>query len=134
MRLACFVLGLLLKVSAFYLFNQNFALLDVVKTNDHRWLAHHLLQAVQGRWTIIIDAGSSGSRVHVYEVGRSASGLAQLTHPASLKVSPGLSAFAEAPQYAGQSLLPLLSFAALQVSRHAKEASYLKRSSSTACP
>ena len=78
---------------------------------------HHLLQAVQGRWTIIIDAGSSGSRVHVYELGRSASGLPQLTHPASLKVSPGLSAFAEAPEHAGQSLLPLVSFAARQVSR-----------------
>jgi len=61
----------------------------------------------------MIDAGSSGCRVHVYRYGK----LGNLDGPLyllpkhiSMKVKPGLSSFATNPTSAGKSLAPLVTF------------------------
>ena len=66
----------------------------------------------------MIDAGSSGCRVHVYRYGKvgSAEGpLYLLPKHVSLKVKPGLSSFAEDPSKAGESLRGLVDFVKTQV-------------------
>lgn len=67
---------------------------------------------------VIIDAGSTGSRVHVLAY-RSTAGLPQLdwARMASMKATPGLSSFAAHPRGAGLSLAPLLEFARRRVPR-----------------
>ncbi len=67
---------------------------------------------------IIIDAGSSGSRIHVFEYAPGGLipavdlvGLESL----SLKKAPGLSSFADNPDIAGESLKDLLKFAKQKV-------------------
>ena len=77
----------------------------------------------QGDWlgnvwqsTVIIDAGSTGSRIHIYQYKVSKTGLALVQQPvSSLKVTPGLSAYAEQPENVGESLTPLLEYAYKQV-------------------
>ncbi|CAD6265382.1 unnamed protein product [Miscanthus lutarioriparius] len=61
---------------------------------------------------VIIDAGSTGSRVHVIAY-RATAGLPQLdwARTASMKATPGLSSFAADPRGAGLSLAPLVEFA-----------------------
>jgi apyrase len=70
-------------------------------------------------YAVMIDAGSSGSRVHVYNYNPpAAAGMyASVRLPeARMKVSPGLSSFAAAHgRGAGDSLVPLLEFAKQQV-------------------
>nr|CAB3483057.1 unnamed protein product [Digitaria exilis] len=74
------------------------------------------------RYGVIIDAGSTGSRVHVIAyragAGRGAA-FPQLdwAHTASLKANPGLSSFAADPRGAGLSLAPLVDFARRRVPR-----------------
>lgn len=66
----------------------------------------------------MIDAGSSGCRVHVYRYGKvgSAEGpLYLLPKHVSLKVKPGLSSFAKDPSKAGESLRGLVDFVKTQV-------------------
>ncbi|KAJ1268583.1 hypothetical protein BS78_07G146500 [Paspalum vaginatum] len=67
---------------------------------------------------VIIDAGSTGSRVHVIAY-RAAAGLLQLdwSRTASMKATPGLSSFAADPSGAGLSLAPLVEFARRRVPR-----------------
>lgn len=68
------------------------------------------------RQCIIIDAGSTGSRVHVYEGVPVREGLPRMSHPhPQLKQEPGLGVFSGQPHEAGPSLLPLITFAASQV-------------------
>uniref|UniRef100_A0ACD6AHJ3 Uncharacterized protein n=1 Tax=Avena sativa TaxID=4498 RepID=A0ACD6AHJ3_AVESA len=64
---------------------------------------------------VVIDAGSTGSRVHV--IAYHAGPLPQLdwTHTASLKATPGLSSFAADPGSAGLSIAPLVEFARRRV-------------------
>ncbi|XP_071736500.1 probable apyrase 6 [Rutidosis leptorrhynchoides] len=70
--------------------------------------------SVTKRYRIVIDGGSTGSRIHVFEYlikngapGFDKKGLGL----GSLKVSPGLSAFMDDPNGAGESVLELLEFA-----------------------
>lgn len=77
------------------------------------------------RYGVVIDCGSSGSRVYVYFWPKHDAGskdLLQIQHvidkdlkPAIKKVTPGLSSFAEKPSEASDHLKPLLSFAAERV-------------------
>ena len=66
--------------------------------------------------TVIIDAGSTGSRIHIYQYKASRAGLAVVQQPvSSLKVTPGLSDYAGQPENVGLSLGPLLEYAYKQV-------------------
>ncbi|MDE0980277.1 MAG: hypothetical protein OSA78_09805 [Flavobacteriales bacterium] len=58
-------------------------------------------------YIVVIDAGSSGSRAHVFHAS---GGLVDPKHE-SLKTKPGLSSYATVPSDAGRSLEPLMEFA-----------------------
>ena len=63
---------------------------------------------------IVFDAGSSGSRIHVYKWKTGGGGPKDqfdLVEDDILKIKPGLSAYKEKPSEAGSSLLPLLEHA-----------------------
>lgn len=71
------------------------------------------MQATQLRHIIILDAGSTGTRVHVFHYSadaRSSYAVLKLPEP-KLKIEPGLSSFADNAAGAGASLHPLLAFA-----------------------
>jgi Golgi nucleoside diphosphatase len=64
-------------------------------------------------YAIVVDAGSSGSRAHVYRYGKldsSTGNLYVLPKHSSYKVKPGLSSFASSPNSAGPALEPLIDF------------------------
>ena len=65
------------------------------------------------KYLLVIDAGSSGSRLHVYNYDKARPGvLPQISLPnPTFKVEPGLSHHAGTPTGAGKSLQPLLEFA-----------------------
>ncbi|KAJ3366597.1 Golgi apyrase [Allomyces arbusculus] len=70
------------------------------------------------QYAIVIDAGSSGSRVQVFSLQPSKHGLPEFgraMHPSfhdwQLKTEPGVSSFADHPHDVGSSLAPLLKFA-----------------------
>ncbi len=65
------------------------------------------------QYVVMIDAGSSGSRVHVYKYTyREGSVLPEFELPSkTLKLTPGLSSFDKDPAAAGSSLTGLLEFA-----------------------
>ena len=69
-------------------------------------------------FAVLIDAGSSGSRIHVFEI-HSDDSIGEIPNlrlpPHKLKIEPGLSSFASNPSAAGASLEPLLSFARSKV-------------------
>ncbi|XP_062191893.1 probable apyrase 6 isoform X2 [Phragmites australis] len=70
---------------------------------------------------VVIDAGSTGSRVHVIAyraaAGRDALPRLDWARTDSLKATPGLSSFAADPRGAGLSLAPLVEFARRRVPR-----------------
>eukprot|EP00246_Nothoceros_aenigmaticus_P009008 TRINITY_DN2428_c0_g2_i1.p1 TRINITY_DN2428_c0_g2~~TRINITY_DN2428_c0_g2_i1.p1 ORF type:complete len:519 (+),score=72.59 TRINITY_DN2428_c0_g2_i1:415-1971(+) len=72
----------------------------------------YTLQKVRNRFGIVIDAGSSGSRLHIYKY-RFDGHIPQvdLNYSVSRKVSPGLSSFAPEPDSAGDSLFELVKLA-----------------------
>lgn len=81
-----------------------------------------VLAGLQPEWVsyvVIIDAGSSGSRVHVvpFQGSGNASVLPAILPQkmSSLKIRPGLSTLEHAPGAAGRSLEPLLEFAKMKV-------------------
>lgn len=59
------------------------------------------------RYAIVLDAGSTGSRVHVFKFEQSASGL-KLISDTFEQLKPGLSSYADDPQAAANSLKPLM--------------------------
>ena len=75
--------------------------------------ALHALDPQQFSYVVVIDAGSSGCRAHVYRYGKlgSISGpLYILPQHDSKKLKPGLSSFAGQPELAGPSLSSLIQF------------------------
>lgn len=67
---------------------------------------------------IVFDAGSSGTRIHVYTWqtgGGGAKNDFDLVSDDLLKIKPGLSAFKDTPAKAGASLAPLIEFAKAKV-------------------
>lgn len=71
------------------------------------------------QYAVVIDAGSSGSRVHVYSHTRDAgSRFPTVDLPdLQMKIQPGLSAYAPTGEGAGESLWPLVEFAKQYVGR-----------------
>lgn len=67
------------------------------------------------RYGIVIDGGSTGSRIHVFGYGLDGANSAVFDFGkdglASLRVNPGLSSYAEDPKAAGGSLKELIEFA-----------------------
>ena len=86
-------------------------------------------------FSIVIDAGSSGSRVHVYKLDwtESKGSQGQIIFPKlelpeqKLKTKPGLSTFAQNPSLAGESLVDLVRFAENHIpsALHSKTPVYL---------
>ncbi|KAG1664187.1 hypothetical protein FOA52_011365 [Chlamydomonas sp. UWO 241] len=78
-------------------------------------MAHHAT-----RYAVYIDAGSSGTRVHVFaytSVPWPHYLVLQLPEP-SMRTEPGLSSYGHSPWEAGRSLLPLLEYAHDKVPQH----------------
>ncbi|GBF96232.1 hypothetical protein Rsub_08777 [Raphidocelis subcapitata] len=71
-----------------------------------------LLEGEQAVHSVVIDAGSTGSRVSVYRFARGAGGALRLLNATFSAVKPGLSSYADAPSAAAASLRPLLEAAA----------------------
>lgn len=62
-------------------------------------------------YAIMIDAGSTGSRLHLYHFRQCQNSLPQLIKEDFYSLQPGLSAFAHSPLEAAQSLAPMLNSA-----------------------
>jgi apyrase len=62
------------------------------------------------RYAIVIDAGSTGSRVHIFKFTEKGGNL-QLQYDKFDQLKPGLSSFADDPPKAAESLAPLLKLA-----------------------
>ena len=63
------------------------------------------------RYAIVIDAGSTGSRIHIFQFLEGAGGALQLQFDKFNQLQPGLSSYAEEPPKAAKSLEPLLALA-----------------------
>ena len=63
------------------------------------------------RWAVVIDAGSTGSRVHIFKFLTVASGNLELQFDKFEQLKPGLSSFADDPAGAAKSLKPLIDLA-----------------------
>ena len=71
-------------------------------------------RVVHYRYGIVFDAGSSGSRIHVYTYRTGAAPPLEqfdLVHDDLVKITPGLSSFKDKPADAGASLQPLIDHA-----------------------
>lgn len=79
------------------------------------FLYHNSRDPIEPRYRVVIDGGSTGSRIHVFEYvikdGAPVFDFSGKKGLGSMRVSPGLSAFAEDPMGAGESVLELLEFA-----------------------
>ncbi|KAF8021473.1 hypothetical protein BT93_G1805 [Corymbia citriodora subsp. variegata] len=77
--------------------------------------------AARRKYAIVIDGGSTGTRIHVFSYGIGRGDYAAFDFGpnglASLRVNPGLSAYAEDPDEAGASLAELVGFAKQKVPR-----------------
>jgi hypothetical protein len=61
------------------------------------------------QYAVVFDAGSTGSRIHVFKFRTSSqAGTSELMHDTFEQLKPGLSAYADDPQKAADSLKPLL--------------------------
>lgn len=111
------ILGLLLAIFCGFLFES--------KVNYDRKSANLFRQGkcnknnhFTSKYAIVFDAGSTGSRVHVYEFQFCGDQLLHLVDEVFEQTKPGLSAFPEDPDEAVQSLVPLLRQAWRRVPRN----------------
>lgn len=65
----------------------------------------------QAKFSVVIDAGSTGSRVHIFKFLTSAAGAQDLQFDKFEQLKPGLSSYAADPKAAAASLKPLLALA-----------------------
>ena len=63
------------------------------------------------RWAVVIDAGSTGSRVHIFKFIQRSDGNLDLQFDKFEQLNPGLSSFADDPSGAAKSLRPLVKLA-----------------------
>jgi len=70
---------------------------------------------IHSRHAIVLDAGSTGSRIHIYEFQYCGDVLLVLSDEVFYEVKPGLSQYHEEPEEAGRSLKPLLERALARV-------------------
>jgi len=75
--------------------------------------------SVGKRYGIMFDAGSTGSRVHVFHFEYAADGSVTLLKELFEQLKPGLSSFAKDPKAAAESLVPLLDKATADVPKDA---------------
>jgi hypothetical protein len=77
---------------------------------------------------IMIDAGSTATRIHVYRWIAVKDSLPNFTHDHFLEVSPGLSSFKQKPLLSGKSIVPLLDLAKKEIpaDRQAETSVYVK--------
>jgi hypothetical protein len=101
------ILGLLLAIFCGFLFES--------KVNYDRKSANLFRQGkcnknnhFSSKYAVVFDAGSTGSRVHVYEFQFCGDKLLHLVDEVFEQTKPGLSAFPENPEEAVESLVPLL--------------------------
>lgn len=74
-------------------------------------------------YSIVLDAGSTGSRIHIFKFREQGSQL-QLLSDGFHQLKPGLSAFPDDPQKAAESLKPLMDEALTEVPQ-SQQVSYL---------
>ena len=67
------------------------------------------------RYAVVIDAGSTGSRVHIFKFLMNRRGQLELQFDKFDQLKPGLSSYADAPPKAAESLAPLLDLAAATI-------------------
>ena len=101
------ILGLLLAIFCGFLFES--------KVNYDRKSSHLFRQGkcskdshFTSKYAVVFDAGSTGSRVHVYEFQFCGEKLLHLLDEVFEQTKPGLSAYPEDPEEAVESLVPLL--------------------------
>lgn len=70
---------------------------------------------INNRHAIVLDAGSTGSRIHVYEFQYCGEKLIRVADEVFQEVKPGLSNFGEKPLHASDSLIPLIETAARRI-------------------
>jgi len=70
-------------------------------------------------YAVVLDCGSSGTRLHVYQRHRNGSGGLLDLLPSSRKIVPGLASFSSRPELAVDNILPLLAFAGEIIPREA---------------
>lgn len=70
--------------------------------------AHNSSSSGAARYAIVLDAGSTGSRVHVFKFEQAAGGGLKLISDTFEQLKLGLSSFADDPQAAANSLKPLM--------------------------
>ena len=70
--------------------------------------AHNSSSLSAARYAIVLDAGSTGSRVHVFKFELAAGVGLKLISDTFEQLKPGLSSFADDPQAAANSLKPLM--------------------------
>lgn len=116
------IVALLLAIFCGFLFD--------TKVNYDRKSAHLFRQGkcseesrFTSKYAIIFDAGSTGSRVHVYEFQFCGDKLLNLVDEVFEATKPGLSAFPEDPEEAVESLVPLLRRAWRRVPRDLRRCS-----------
>jgi len=99
-----------------------------VKLSQNERKTDRLQEEQQADYAVMIDCGSSGSRVHIYQWPSAAVSDArsfahfvrplmdlQTGQPASLRTRPGISSYAAEPHKASGSLRPLMQFAERQI-------------------
>ena len=56
----------------------------------------------------MLDAGSTGTRIHVYQFGTRENGVRYVVREVFEQLKPGVSSYADDPNKAGESIAPLL--------------------------
>jgi len=90
-------------------------LLLIPKSVPHAERSHTLTELHHGggssQYAVVFDAGSTGSRVHVFKFERAHGGELKLISDTFEQLKPGLSSFADDPRAAVESLGPLMKVA-----------------------